>query len=336
LASDWALTNKKVAVLTTYSDEKVNCDFFQISSKVKRIRLSQVCKERNVKGTFQRFLLFRKIVLSEKPDTLISFMSHINVLTLIALLGTRIPIVVIENSDPFLEPLGKIISWLRPFVYRHAKAVCIHTVDAARKIEHKWKLSKVHTIPIPLLKDIPTPNSWENRENVVLSVGRLSREKGHDVLISAWALLGKKTSNWKLKIVGDGPDREKYEKQISELGLKDTVKLVGKFFPIWPSYQEAKIFVMPSRFEGYGMALLEAMLMGCACIASESEGPKSIVTNGVNGILVEVENPEALASGLECLLHDDEKSLKLSEHGMLLRKENEENDYLQKWNKIIS
>ena len=93
---------------------------------------------------------------------------------------------------------------------------------------------------------------------------------------------------------------------------------------------------MPSRFEGYGMALLEAMLMGCACIASESEGPKSIVANGVNGILVEVENPEALATELECLLQDDEKSSKLSEHGMLLRNENEENDYLQKWDKIIS
>ena len=71
MASDWALTNKKVTVLTTYSDEKVNCDFFQISSKVKRIRLSQVCKERNVKGAFKRLLLFRKIVVSEKPDIIV-------------------------------------------------------------------------------------------------------------------------------------------------------------------------------------------------------------------------------------------------------------------------
>ena len=67
MSSDWALTNKKVTVLTTYLNEKVNCDFFHISYKVKRIRLSQLCKERNAKGNFQRLLLFRKIVLSEKP-----------------------------------------------------------------------------------------------------------------------------------------------------------------------------------------------------------------------------------------------------------------------------
>ena len=280
-------------------------------------------------------LVFRKLIQSEHPDVVISFMDHINVLTLIALLGCKIPVIVNETGDPFHQPIGQVVGWFRPKLYQWASATTALNTLIAQRMENEWKLPKVNVIPNSLPHLIPEPIPWDLREKIILSVGRLSREKGHDLLLNAWAKIYTNFPDWKLRIVGDGVERSNLEDQIKNAGLKESVELLGKKFPVWPYYQQARVFVLPSRYEGFGNVLIEAMAMGCTCISTNCSGPQSIINHGVNGLLVATEKTELIANSIVRLLSDGSLCKKLSENGIRSREKYTLKRYVEDWDKIF-
>ena len=203
LATTWVKAGKKVSILTTFLHEEENADFFPLPAQVKRIRLADHThtRKRGVTKNLQRLLVFRKLVQSEHPDLVMSFMDHINVLTLIALWGSRIPVIVNETGDPFHQPIGQVVGWLRPKVYKWASIITALTSLIASRMEHEWKLPKVYVLPNSLPDNIPELLPWESREKIILSVGRMRREKGQDVLLEAWSKICWDSPDWKLKIV---------------------------------------------------------------------------------------------------------------------------------------
>ena len=139
----------------------------------------------------------------------------------------------------------------------------------------------------------------------MLFVGRLVYQKGLDILFEALANLKKK--KWTLTIVGDGPRISWLEQRATDLGIIDRIHFSG-----WQSreqlphhYQEANLFVYPSRHEGMPNALLEAMSAGLPCVASNIAGNEELIDSGVNGFLVESENSAELQRALEKLLQDE-------------------------------
>lgn len=152
-----------------------------------------------------------------------------------------------------------------------------------------------------------------NGEHKLLFIGRLNiQHKGLDYLVSIMKKVSEVYSDAELTIVGDGPDREALKKLIADNALEKNVKLVGQSSNVKPYYQEASVVLVPSRWEGFGVVLLEAMACGTPVVAYENKGPNEIILNGVDGILIKQYNVNEFSDAIIKLLGDAEYWEKIS------------------------
>lgn len=177
------------------------------------------------------------------------------------------------------------------------------------------ELNNVVTIPDPL-SILPTKISPLTEKRVV-AIARYSHEKGIDLLLKAWSIVEKQISDWRLDVFGDG-DRAPYEQLIDELKInRKSCLLHGRTDDVEKEYCNSSIFVLSSRFEGFGMVLTEAMACGLPVVSFDCPwGPRSIITDGEDGILVENGKVESLASSLSKLMSDEILRQSISKAGL--------------------
>ena len=177
------------------------------------------------------------------------------------------------------------------------------------------ELNNVVTIPDPLSLS-PTTISPLTEKRVV-AIARYSHEKGIDLLLKAWSVVEKQISDWRLDVYGDG-DRTPYEQLIDDLKInRKSCQLHGRTDDVEKEYCNSSIFVLSSRFEGFGMVLTEAMACGLLVVSFDCPwGPRSIITDGEDGLLVENGNVEALASSLSKLMSDEILRQSISKAGL--------------------
>jgi glycosyltransferase involved in cell wall biosynthesis len=293
-------------------------DFYCLTPDIDRVALDSsgasgsilVALVRN----WQRIRRLRGAVTSFNPDAVLVFGARTNILALLALKGTGIPVVVSERTDPFALNIGFPWQNLRPWAYRSAAKIVAQTQRVAKKMDTAWCLRNIEAIPNPLARELPTIDKVNGkRSNVLLSVGRLSREKGHDILLDAWASVRVEFSDWRLRLVGNGPERGRLEAQAASLGLGKCLEFAGQSRPVWPEYLSARAFVLPSRREGFPNALLEALACGCVCIASNCKsGPAEIFKNGERGQLYEPNTADRLAEAIRVALRQSSDGVNLS------------------------
>jgi glycosyltransferase involved in cell wall biosynthesis len=166
------------------------------------------------------------------------------------------------------------------------------------------ELQNICVIPDPLSFS-PTQHSLLTEKRVI-AVGRYVYQKGFDLLLQAWTIIEKQFSDWELVVFGDG-NREPYEQQMKELGIdRNRCRLNGPTADIQKEYVNSSIFAFSSRFEGFGMVLVEAMACGLPVVSFACPcGPKDIVRDGEDGFLVENGNVDDLAQQLMKLMADD-------------------------------
>lgn len=166
------------------------------------------------------------------------------------------------------------------------------------------ELQNICVIPDPLSFS-PTQHSLLTEKRVI-AVGRYVYQKGFDLLLQAWTIIEKQFSDWELVVFGDG-NREPYEHQMKELGIdRNRCHLNGPTADIQKEYVNSSIFAFSSRFEGFGMVLVEAMACGLPVVSFACPcGPKDIVRDGEDGFLVENGNVDDLAQQLIKLMADD-------------------------------
>ena len=171
------------------------------------------------------------------------------------------------------------------------------------------ELKNICVIPDPL-SFMPTEHSGLKNKRVI-AVGRYVYQKGFDLLLQAWAGIEKQYPDWQLAIFGDG-DRTPYLQQMATLGIDENrCHLNGPTSNIQKEYVESSLFVFSSRFEGFGMVLVEAMACGLPLVSFDCPcGPKDIIKDGEDGFLVENGNVDVLANKM-CKLMDD-KNLRVS------------------------
>jgi glycosyltransferase involved in cell wall biosynthesis len=142
----------------------------------------------------------------------------------------------------------------------------------------------------------------------VIAAGRFARQKGFDLLVEAWAAVHAKHPDWRLTIFGNGPDREPLLARSAELGLGDSIRMPGITRELDKELAAASIYVLSSRFEGLPMVLLEAMTTGLPAVAFDCPtGPREVIEDGVNGLLVPPEDVDALSAALCELIEDPER-----------------------------
>ncbi|MCH7232113.1 glycosyltransferase family 4 protein [Glycomyces sp. L485] len=153
-------------------------------------------------------------------------------------------------------------------------------------------------------------------EPVIMTAGRLTGMKGFDILVEAFGEIADRFPEWKVHIYGRGRDRKKLQRLIGEYGLRARVKLMGPVTPLDGEWRKAAIAAIPSRFEPFGLVIVEAMAAGLPVVcAAVKHGPLEIIENEVNGLLVKPKNPAELGEALARLMSDPELRRKIAEAG---------------------
>jgi glycosyltransferase involved in cell wall biosynthesis len=143
---------------------------------------------------------------------------------------------------------------------------------------------------------------------VVVAAGRVTPQKGFDRLLPAWAEVVREHPDWKLRIFGDGPSEKKLRKQIDELGIGDSAKLMGFTAKLHEEFARASLYVMSSRREGFPMVLLEAMAVGLPVVSFDCPtGPRDVIREGVDGHVVRNGDVHALAEAMKGLMADADR-----------------------------
>lgn len=174
------------------------------------------------------------------------------------------------------------------------------------------------------IKHVYNINSFENyvtdsshgikNSKTIVAAGRLTDQKGFDLLIKAWNMIPESSRNgWRVFIYGEGEDRNKLEALVAGYHLKDSVFLPGRAENMVELYSNADLFVLSSRYEGFGLVLTEALSCGTPVIAFDCpDGPSEIVMDGINGLLVPCTNAQELANAIEKFITNDELRLNLT------------------------
>ena len=189
-------------------------------------------------------------------------------------------------------------------------------VVLTEKDKEAWtELDNVEVIPDPLSLS-PVAISPLKAKRVV-AIARYSHEKGIDLLLQAWAIAEKKVADWQLDVFGDG-DRSAYEHMIDELKIdRCRCQLHGRTNDVEREYVNSSLFVLSSRFEGFGMVITEAMACGLPVVAFDCPwGPRAIIADGEDGLLVENGRVEALAEALARLMDDEHLRRAMAEAGV--------------------
>ncbi|WP_420993378.1 glycosyltransferase family 4 protein [Cupriavidus sp. 30B13] len=247
----------------------------------------------------------RRFVSAHRIDVLIEVDTMLTLFTLPATLGLKVRRIAWEHCH-FDEDLGKPARRIaRRLAARFDDAVVVLTErDRQRWMEALTPRCRVEVIPNPL--PFPFPAVPANRQSkTVLAVGRLVHAKGFDVLLNAWALVAPGHPDWRLEIVGEGEERTALESLVRELGIASSVSMPGTRQDVESCYCSAAIFCLSSRYEGFGLVLLEAMAFGLPVVSTDCEtGPRELVRDGENGLVARLENSGSLGEKLSILMDD--------------------------------
>lgn len=189
-------------------------------------------------------------------------------------------------------------------------------VVLTEKDREAWtELNNVEVIPNPLSFSPVSISPLESKR--VLAIARYSHEKGIDLLLLAWAKAEKTVSEWRLDVFGDG-DRSAYERLIDELKIdRSRCQLHGRTNDVERECVKSSLFVLSSRFEGFGMVITEAMACGLPVVAFDCPwGPRAIIADGEDGLLMENGNVNALADALARLMGDEHLRRSMAEAGV--------------------
>lgn len=317
------LENYEITIVTCDQGGKPN--FFQLNPKIRLIHLELNYFEDFSKNILNKIIIRRKKNLVYKK-ALRKIINEFNIEICISLGGKEIDFLYkIKGRLKRIVEFHFALNHRKQFLTSNSKAFIWKIIGSLRTLHLKYCCRKLDKIIVLTKNDlidwrkshsnviqIPNPNFLKNidvdavRLNRIITVGRLDAQKGHDLLIDAWTIVAKQRKNWRLEIYGDGIWRDFLTEKIKNNKLENSVFLHGVETDLDKIYKSASIFVLSSRYEGFGMVLIEAMSYGIPVISFDCEhGPADLITNGFNGILVEPQNIKELAEKLIFLIDDE-------------------------------
>lgn len=341
LARGLACKDHHVSVITMVGKD---ADFYALPDVVKRVAL-EVPSSRGVLhaawNNIHRHMALRRVIRSLAPEIVISFTSITNVRVLLACRGLGLPVVVTEHCDPTMVIISTVWDKLRRWLY--PSAACLVSVSIGVDKRFSWMPEERRAVIYNPLPDIQEKNPGgassifdsKNRKRAV-AMGRLVPQKGFDLLIDAFARIAPIYPEWDLYILGEGEQRSELESDVLSRKLKGRVFLAGNITNPFSTLREADLFVLSSRFEGFGNALAEGMACGLPAISFDCpSGPSEIISHGLNGILVPPEDVDALAQAMADLMGDAQKRKQLGEKARRVRDRFAYGGIIDIWDRLI-
>jgi GalNAc-alpha-(1->4)-GalNAc-alpha-(1->3)-diNAcBac-PP-undecaprenol alpha-1,4-N-acetyl-D-galactosaminyltransferase len=340
LANAWTDRGDRVILVMTYSG--VGECHYRLAD---RVELRHLSKELGSLGRHpwtyvRRFIALRRIIQAEGADVVVSFLTPVNIAAILATVGMRTPVIVSERVYPPLMPQGWVIESLRKWVYPRSASVVMQTALGADWLAQHIPGADAIVIPNPVTYPVaaskPTlaPESFVPfGRKLLLAVGRLSEQKGFDLLLQAFAKICGEHPLWDLVILGDGPLLPELTEQVRALGLDRRACFAGRAGNLADWYERADLYVMSSRFEGFPNTLAEAMAHGCPVVAYDCDtGPRELVRDGVDGVLVRpVGDIEALAGALARVINGSALRTQMAENAIDVRERYALERIVQQW-----
>jgi glycosyltransferase involved in cell wall biosynthesis len=338
LANHWSGQGREISVVTIDRGDRVR---YPLADDIRRIGLDLRSDSRSLwqalRMNLRRVGRLRSVLRDVAPDTVISFTDVTNVTSLLACRGGPRTIVC-ERTDPRHHRIGTIWNWLRRWTYGRAAAIVVQN-DSVRA----WAVAQGWSCPIVVIPN-PAPQ-WDSTDPAtqppdhaptILALGRLSEEKGFHLLIEAFAGIAARFPGWQLRICGEGVERQRLEALIERLQLADRVFLPGWTEDAKSALRSADLFVLPSRYEGFPNALLEAMAMGLPCVSFDCDsGPREIIRQRLDGLLVSAGDVAGLAAAIAELMGDELLRRRLGQEAGRVVTRFCRTDILQRWDAVL-
>jgi GalNAc-alpha-(1->4)-GalNAc-alpha-(1->3)-diNAcBac-PP-undecaprenol alpha-1,4-N-acetyl-D-galactosaminyltransferase len=246
--------------------------------------------------------LMRDTIVATEPDVVVSHMDITNVRVLAALRGSGIPVIACEHTDATRVPGGR---WThaRDVLYREAAAVVATHPAIAEFLARRGAPAVAIANPLvaPAARDVK-----QSARRRLVALTRFSVEKRPEMIVRAFEKIAAAHPQWDLEIYGEGPLRHSVRRVVDELSLRGRIHLRGFADDAYDVLLGADLFVSASCVEGFGNAIWEALACGVPVVAMECGAPvRSLLRDGVDGILVGTESTTALAKALASLMGDD-------------------------------
>lgn len=295
-------------------DERINVKYIfnsgpnrsEIKNALKKFKLINLVSElrKAFKMLYTKYFGLKKITNKLNTDILIS--SRIEFSKQIK----RDDIITISQEHSFIDEKKYIKKVKRSF--KHIKYLVVMTKGAKQRYDEWLKKEKIkpEVVVIPnMIKENKTGKTSTLTNNQIISVGRLEEVKDFYTLILIFSVIVKKYPNYVLKIIGEGSMREKLEKQIKNCNLEKKIILTGKLNEneINNEFLKSDVFVLTSKSESFSLVLCEAMNYGVPCVAFDVDvGPREIIKNSVNGLLIEDRNIDLMIKKIDGLLSNND------------------------------
>lgn len=319
LANEFAAQGYEVFMLTDSMEDK---EYHRLDGRVRRVVLPKSEENGRIANAIGRIQKLRSAVKETRASVLVSFIGKSNIRAVLATRFLKTGVVVSVRSAPAREYPTRLMRMLAKVLFRMADGVVFQT-EEARQFFSKGIRRKSAVLMNPLHPDFMRERYTGGRKQEIVTVGRLHSVKNHEMLIAAFAAVSGDYPALVLRIYGDGDRKEKLCSYIDELHMQGRVVLEGDQDCVAERIEASRIFVLSSNVEGMPNALLEAMALGLACISTDCPcgGPRTVIRDGENGLLVPVGDTEALENAIRRILSDPDLEERLGRHAAEIRQE---------------
>lgn len=303
--------------------------FYQIDERIKLVSIEKEVKSKN---TIKKILWLRSYIKQQSPDLVLSFSAPFNMLALTSLLFTKYRTIACERVDPRSFRWGKILKILRNILYHTADGILVQTQMSKDYFKGKlYRKSDIIFNPITMSHENIGSSLRYSKSNIIVTAARLCKQKRQDLLIQTFARFLSIHPDYKLVIYGSGPEKQNLINLANKLNIGNNVEMPGSVKDLWDRMKPAKMFVLPSLFEGMSNSMIEAMCLGIPTISTKVSGATDLIIHEKNGILIDIDDADALLHYMCKIVEDEEFACRLGMEGSKIYNVLNSESISQKW-----
>lgn len=320
-----------VSILSLYTDTSANC-YYQLDNQVvinhlnktKGKKLNKLFFYPNLKKSLEHF--FKN---EQNYDYILGTTHAIN--CILSIINIEVQKIGCEHMN--YDACPRLSKLIRRILYHKLDKIVVLTEEDKKKYKF---LEKEKIVVIPNSLSFTCDKISNVTERRIIAVGRLTKQKGFDLLIDSAKIFLPQIPNWRLDIFGDGEQKDYLLKKINEFNLEKSITINKPIDKIKDEMINSSIFVLSSRWEGFVLVLMEAMECGLPAVCFNCPGgPPEIIEDGINGFLVPRENIEIMAEKIVALAKDKEKRVKMGKNAHQSLDKYSSDAIYRKWSVIL-